>query len=424
MVETTVTGESTGLSPEEEDILNRNKKKMKNTGEGFSGPSRVRVSYEDIGRDSDPMDDQEQTEVNNGVGFVFEVDPDGDDACVVVNVSEKERCRLSEPFEKALIIKLLGRSIGFKVLEKKLYQLWKVKGILNIIYLSNDYFLVKFSCMSDFDTALLEGPWVIFYHYLTVKPWSLEFDPSTDLIQKLAVWVRFPDLPIEYFDRKFLRCFGNSIGRTVKVDLTTALQARGRRYGHATEGCPNKEDEEEQQQPNCEGNVQNTKVTDMDAQHKKGGSGRKPRLAGGTSTEVRQSRFAALSINDEEEMNIEEAIETHEVVDEARGASKSRKGKELVVIPTHSTEGRKESVEGLKARQLKDVQSRRYFNSNIIMVPNGSGPGPKGANNGISIDSQSRGISSISEPRLSVLKQRLRNKKPVIGVYRESEGGP
>ena len=52
------------------------------------------------------------------------------------------------------------------------------------------------------------GLWIVFNHYLTVKPWKLKFDPSQDSLQILLVWVRIPCLPIEYFDLHFLMQLG------------------------------------------------------------------------------------------------------------------------------------------------------------------------------------------------------------------------
>ncbi|KAK5776654.1 hypothetical protein PVK06_044614 [Gossypium arboreum] len=37
---------------------------------------------------------------------------------------------------------------------------------------------VKFQNKLDCEKALSEGPWTIFGQYLTVQPWTLDFDPS------------------------------------------------------------------------------------------------------------------------------------------------------------------------------------------------------------------------------------------------------
>jgi hypothetical protein len=41
-------------------------------------------------------------------------------------------------------------------------------------------------------------------HYLTVKQWHPNFDPNEAMIDKIAVWVRLPDLAMKYHDNAVL----------------------------------------------------------------------------------------------------------------------------------------------------------------------------------------------------------------------------
>ncbi|XP_058775267.1 uncharacterized protein LOC131649522 [Vicia villosa] len=106
--------------------------------------------------------------------------------------------------------------------------MWVRKGIISIIDLSNDYYLVAFSHEDDKKAAMLNGSWFIYDHYLTVKEWRPNFQPKIESINEVVVWVRIAGLPIEYCDSRVLTCFGNRIGRTVKVDKTTMKQERGK----------------------------------------------------------------------------------------------------------------------------------------------------------------------------------------------------
>lgn len=275
------------LSKEEEDLLARNTKKIKSDGREFTDTGRALVAYGDLGTldpesdsaengegrsfrdtllgtkgssdvlssDEDTSDDSDDSEDeytsrassdegDEGVneimdgddsgptgkdeGIEFEDDPEDGIASTIVKISKNERKRMGKPLKFALVVKLLGRTIGFKFLEKKLCQLWARKGIISIVDMANDFFLVKFSAEDDFNRALTKGPWLIFDHYLSVRKWFPTFDPSKTPINSVCAWVRFPDLPFDCYDKKFLKCFGNKIGRTVKVDATTELQARGK----------------------------------------------------------------------------------------------------------------------------------------------------------------------------------------------------
>ncbi|KAF7838913.1 zinc ion binding nucleic acid binding protein [Senna tora] len=112
-------------------------------------------------------------------------------------LSDREWKRLSRPFKKSLIIKLLGKMVGFKFLLRKVNQLWGRTGEVELVDLGNEYFLAK-------------------------------FDTYKEKIQKIAAWVHLPDLPIELYDSKFLSTLGNYIGKVLKIDANTTHQLRGK----------------------------------------------------------------------------------------------------------------------------------------------------------------------------------------------------
>ncbi|KAI9120082.1 hypothetical protein K1719_009051 [Acacia pycnantha] len=56
----------------------------------------------------------------------------------------------------------------------------------------------------DYDHALTGGPWLIFDHYLTVRPWEPNFHPMRASIDKVAVWVRLPSVLMEFYNKEAL----------------------------------------------------------------------------------------------------------------------------------------------------------------------------------------------------------------------------
>ncbi|XP_031131947.1 uncharacterized protein LOC116033335 [Ipomoea triloba] len=132
------------------------------------------------------------------------------------------------PWIQSLIIKLWGKTVGYNYLLRKLKSMWRINAHFDLVTLENDYFLVRFSSVSDYAFAKQEGPWMILDHYLVVKEWSPNFDPTTDKTENLLVWVRFPCLPIEYFNFRFLEKVGKKIGRPIKADMNTSTGSRGR----------------------------------------------------------------------------------------------------------------------------------------------------------------------------------------------------
>ncbi|KAJ9184836.1 hypothetical protein P3X46_004523 [Hevea brasiliensis] len=65
-------------------------------------------------------------------------------------------------------------------------------------------------------------------HYLTVHQWHPNFDPDLAQIEKAMLWVRVPNLPIEYYSHTFLWRLGQRIGVPIHIDDTTLSVSRGK----------------------------------------------------------------------------------------------------------------------------------------------------------------------------------------------------
>ncbi|KAK8510833.1 hypothetical protein V6N12_009674 [Hibiscus sabdariffa] len=75
---------------------------------------------------------------------------------------------------------------------------------------------------------LFEGPWTIFGHYLTVEPWSIDFQPSHASPSRLMAWIHLPVLPVTLYKRSFIKAIGNQIGNVIKINFQTDNSCRGR----------------------------------------------------------------------------------------------------------------------------------------------------------------------------------------------------
>nr|XP_011467266.1 PREDICTED: uncharacterized protein LOC105352294 [Fragaria vesca subsp. vesca] len=105
---------------------------------------------------------------------------------------------------------------------------WQVKGGWKLIDLPNDFYVVKFNLEEDMNYALFEGPWILAGQTLVVRQWKPSFDPLTETIGKMALWVRIFGLPLKFFKEFTVAKIGNILGNVVKVDKLTVGQARGK----------------------------------------------------------------------------------------------------------------------------------------------------------------------------------------------------
>lgn len=82
--------------------------------------------------------------------------------------------------------------------------------------------------MEDYDLVLDKGPWFIGEHFLSIRPRIPNFRSCSADVSSIAVWVRLTELPIEYYQVEALKEIGSTIGKVLRIDTHTALEARGR----------------------------------------------------------------------------------------------------------------------------------------------------------------------------------------------------
>lgn len=132
------------------------------------------------------------------------------------------------PWKWTLVINLLGRIVSFRFLQARLNKPWSGCQY-QLVDILNDHYLVSFANDEDYNHVLQDGPWVIAEHYQMVQRWQPSFDPYENAVGKMAIWVRIPNMPVEYFKKRFLWKVGNFIGRTLKID-PTYLETKGEEF--------------------------------------------------------------------------------------------------------------------------------------------------------------------------------------------------
>lgn len=144
-----------------------------------------------------------------------------------IKVSDEEMLKWSEQWQKTLIVNVLGKKVNYRALEFKLNRDWARDGKIKIIDMPRGFYAVQFEKDSDYEHALFQGPWMIADHYILVQTWRRNFLRSARVAQKVAVWVRVPELPLELYNDIFLKRLGASLGTMLKIDRLTSVHSRG-----------------------------------------------------------------------------------------------------------------------------------------------------------------------------------------------------
>ncbi|KAK4263929.1 hypothetical protein QN277_029279 [Acacia crassicarpa] len=159
-------------------------------------------------------------------------------AILSIEFSAVVREVLSKGMERTLVVKLLGRYISYHDLKARTEALWKLKGSFQLVDLEGNFYFATFDLEEDYIKALTAGPWMIFGAYLTVQPWTLDFDASSYAVSKVVAWVRIPSLSIGYYHKSTLRAIGTLLGEYgVEYEGLPVICFECGKYGHSKERC-------------------------------------------------------------------------------------------------------------------------------------------------------------------------------------------
>ena len=232
-----------GSEREEEDSVRHSTKKKKdshppgnsNEVEGsFRSPSTnpsYGPNYKDKLLGEIPSADEQAffgTAMDDDGDIIDEEDVEPVEGEVVVSIPKEMKARIRASWSCSLIVKVFGRSVGYFFLVNKLRSLWCTSGEFSCVDLGYGFFLVRFESNDDFESILKGGPWFIGDHFLSIRPWVPDFKPTEASVSSIAVWIRLPELPVEYYDKGPLLLIGGSIGPVLRVDYNTAVGFRGR----------------------------------------------------------------------------------------------------------------------------------------------------------------------------------------------------
>lgn len=132
------------------------------------------------------------------------------------------------PWKHAIIVKLLGKTLGFLAMRDRLKALWKLTGDMDVLDIGHGFFMIKFDLEAVREKVISGGPWMIYDHCVAIRPWTTDFIASEVKINKTLVWIRFPSLGMENYDESLLLALASAVGSPVKVDIHTLDASRGK----------------------------------------------------------------------------------------------------------------------------------------------------------------------------------------------------
>ncbi|KAK7846701.1 hypothetical protein CFP56_007510 [Quercus suber] len=125
-----------------------------------------------------------------------------------ITVTAEMKCKMARPWQTSVILKLMGKQLGYRALQSRLAGIWRPIGNMQFIDIAYGFYIMKFEALKDYHHALMRGPWFVGDQYLHVQAWEADFHSCTAKVTTTAVWIRLEQLPIEYYHLDFFKTCG------------------------------------------------------------------------------------------------------------------------------------------------------------------------------------------------------------------------
>ncbi|KAL7170673.1 hypothetical protein ACSBR2_035535 [Camellia fascicularis] len=118
------------------------------------------------------------------------------------------------------------KGVAFNYMRNTAFSLWKNKGLKEVLANGEGFIFFIFESPSCCREILEGGPWYIGGFHLILKQWTRMMRLTKDKIQKIPVWVKFFNVPMEYWDSDGLSRIASAVGVPLFVDHLTGKGTR------------------------------------------------------------------------------------------------------------------------------------------------------------------------------------------------------
>ncbi|KAI0488433.1 hypothetical protein KFK09_028264 [Dendrobium nobile] len=128
--------------------------------------------------------------------------------------------------ERAVVGKILGRRVSFFLLKNKIQRQWGRFGEFQLTTLGHDCFICVFGSTEARNAILCGGPWFIEGNIVGLDRWTPQFSPESMEGLSSPVWIRLPNLPLQYWDDCNIARIASKIGVPLWIDAQTGNWGR------------------------------------------------------------------------------------------------------------------------------------------------------------------------------------------------------
>ncbi|XP_043717794.1 uncharacterized protein LOC122665709 [Telopea speciosissima] len=121
---------------------------------------------------------------------------------------------------------------------REVTKAWALKDKVHLKSIGKGFIIFRFSNAEDMTAVWKRGPLHVDGQTLRLQQWRKDFQVHEQSITHRLIWVRFPNLPQEYWHDEILLSITKAVGQPVAIDQRT----KDTHYGHFLRVCVDVDD--------------------------------------------------------------------------------------------------------------------------------------------------------------------------------------
>lgn len=129
-------------------------------------------------------------------------------------------------WEACLVGYFLGRSLPFNLIKNNAFNVWQKLGLLEVLVNDEGFIFFIFENQDSCIRVIEGGPWYIGGILLILKKWHRMMKLTKEEQGTIPVWVKFYNIPMEFWDSEGLSRIASAIGVPLFIDNLTSFGNR------------------------------------------------------------------------------------------------------------------------------------------------------------------------------------------------------
>ncbi|KAL0928336.1 hypothetical protein M5K25_000211 [Dendrobium thyrsiflorum] len=144
----------------------------------------------------------------------------------IVPFSREKLSQGADEWSHCLVGYSIGRRPFYEALLGAIKKSWKLKGSLQMLSLSDGFFLFKFACSEDMDLVWSRGVWFLLGKPFVLQKWHPKFKPKREDFSSVPIWIKIHDLPLACWNSEGISRIASKVGVPIAADSLTANKTR------------------------------------------------------------------------------------------------------------------------------------------------------------------------------------------------------